>query len=86
MSEPITVTRVLRVRVKDKHAAWLSQRAREVNFVWNYCNELSMKVVDREHRFLSGFDFWPYLKGATRLGEDGSATPAAGYRCGTATV
>jgi IS605 OrfB family transposase len=57
--------RVLRLRVKDKHAAWLSSLAREVNFVFNYCNDLSIKVFERERRFLSGFDFWPFLKGAT---------------------
>lgn len=60
--------RVLRLRVKDRHAKWLSERAREVNTVWNYCNELSHKVWLRERRFLSGFDFWPYLKGATKSG------------------
>ncbi len=58
--------RVLRLRVKDKHAAWLCGLAREVNTVFNYCNELSVKVFDRERRFLSGFDFWPFLKGVTR--------------------
>jgi putative transposase len=55
--------RVLRLRVKDKHAPWLCGLAREVNTV---CNELSMKVFERERRFLSGFDFWPFLKGVTR--------------------
>jgi IS605 OrfB family transposase len=62
------------VRVKDKHAAFLSRLSREVNTVWNFCNELSMKVIERERRFLSGFDFWPYLKGATR-GEEGLSLP-----------
>jgi putative transposase len=61
-----TATRALRLRVKDKHVAWLSGLAREVNTVFNYCNELSVKVFERERRFLSGFDFWPFLKGATR--------------------
>ena len=61
-----TATRVLRLRVKDKHAAWLCSLAREVNTVFNYCNELSGKVFERERRFLSGFDFWPFLKGVTR--------------------
>ncbi|HRO58318.1 MAG TPA: transposase [Burkholderiaceae bacterium] len=60
--------RVLRLRIKDRHARWLSERAREVNTVWNYCNELSHTVWLRERRFLSGFDFWPYLKGATKSG------------------
>src|SRR5260221_2460787 len=58
--------RVLRLRVKDKHAAWLSGLAREVNTVFNYCNELSVKVFERERRFLSGFDFLRVLKGVTR--------------------
>jgi IS605 OrfB family transposase len=61
-----TAIRVLRLRVKDKHAPWLSDLAREVNTVFNYCNELSAKVFERERRFLSGFDFWPFLKGVTR--------------------
>jgi len=61
-----TATRVLRLRVKDKHASWLWGLAREVNTVFNYCNELSVKVFERERRFLSGFDFWPFLKGVTR--------------------
>jgi putative transposase len=57
--------RVLRLRVKGKHATWLCNLAREVNTVFNYCNDLSVKVFERERRFLSGFDFWPFLKGAT---------------------
>lgn len=62
-SQPI---RVLRLRLKDKHVPWLNSLAREVNTVFNYCNELSAKVFERERRFLSGFDFWPFLKGVTR--------------------
>jgi putative transposase len=65
-SSRCTAVRALRLRVKDKHAAWLCALAREVNTVFNYCNELSVKVFERERRFLSGFDFWPFLKGATR--------------------
>jgi hypothetical protein len=61
-----SAVRVLRLRVKDKHAAWLCGLAREVNTVFNYCNDLSVKVFERERRFLSGFDFWPFLKGVTR--------------------
>jgi len=65
-SRPVRNVRVLRLRVKDKHATWLCGLAREVNTVFNYCNELSVKVFERERRFLSGFDFWPFLKGVTR--------------------
>src|SRR5260221_5070141 len=56
--------RVLGLRVKDKHAAWLCGLAREVNTVFNYCNELSVKVFERERRFLSGFDSCRFSKGA----------------------
>ena len=61
-------TRVLRLRLKDKHAAMLDELAGEVNFVWNYCNELAMKVWARERRFMSGYDFHPYTKGAGKAG------------------
>ncbi len=59
-------TRVLRVRVKDRHAAWLCDLAREVNTVWNYCNDLQQQVFARERKLFGGFDFWPFLKGSTR--------------------
>jgi hypothetical protein len=59
--------------------------AREVNTVFNYCHELSMKVFERERRFLSGFDFWPFLKGVTR-GECALHLPShlgmRGWQCG----
>ena len=41
-------TRVLRLRLKDKHARALRERAYWVNQVWNYCNDLSVKVLRRE--------------------------------------
>ena len=62
--------RVLRVRIKDRHAQWLGKRALEVNTVWNYVNDLSRKVWERERRFMSGYDFWPYLRGVTKEGID----------------
>ena len=46
-----SATRVLRLREKDKHAQWLAGLGREVNTVFNYCNELSIKVYERERRF-----------------------------------
>ena len=63
-----TFTRVLRLRLKDKHARALREHAYWVNQVWNYCNDLSSKVLQREHRFLSGFDLQKYTAGATREG------------------
>lgn len=36
--------------------------------VWNYCNDLSFKVFERERRFISAFDLHPYTKGAGDAG------------------
>ena len=63
-----THTKVLRFRLKDRHAAALCRQAREVNLVWNFCNDLSIKVFQREHRFMSGYDFAEYTKGAGKEG------------------
>jgi putative transposase len=63
-----TKTKVLRLRLKDEHAKLLSDLAREVNFVWNYCNELQITMFNRERRFLSGYDFAEFTRGATKEG------------------
>lgn len=59
---------MLRLRLKDKHASALREMACAVNTVWNYCNDLGMKVLDRERRFMTGFDFQKYLNGASKEG------------------
>lgn len=61
-------TRTLRLRLKDKHSALLREQAREVNFVWNYCNELSLKILQREGRFCSSAELDRYTAGATKEG------------------
>jgi len=61
-------TRVLRLRLKDKHATMLRDRAVWVNQIWNYCNDLQQQVWRREKRFLSGYDFAPFTKGAGKEG------------------
>ena len=60
--------RVLRVRLKDKHVVELRAKARAVNMVWNYANDLSMKVLDREGRFIGAFEMQSYLNGASAEG------------------
>jgi putative transposase len=60
--------RTLRIRIKDKHAKYLIELAREVNLVWNFVNELSMKVFQRERRFMSGYDLQKYTNGASKEG------------------
>lgn len=62
--------KTLRIRIKDKHASWLQQQANLVNFVWNYCQEISLKALHRENRFLSGYDLAPFVNGATKEGLD----------------
>ena len=47
-------TKTLRLRIKDKHARVLSAMAREVNQVWNYCNETSHRAIRERSRWLSG--------------------------------
>ena len=48
--------KTLKIRIKDKHATVLNAMAREVNFVWNFCNELSYKHLQRTGKFFSGQD------------------------------
>jgi transposase len=61
-------TRVLRVRIKDKHAPLLRRLAAEVNLVWNYCNEMSQLILRREGRFVSAGEFDALTAGATKAG------------------
>jgi putative transposase len=68
MTKPVLATRVLRLRLKDKHAAQLCAMARDVNLVWNYCNELSAKVFERERRFIGTYELHQYLAGASKEG------------------
>ncbi len=46
----------------------LSEMASAVNFVWNYCNDLSLKVLQREQRFIGAHELQGYLNGASREG------------------
>lgn len=55
-------------RVKDKHAARLNAQARAVNFVWNYCNEVQHRAVKSHRPWLSGYDLWKLVAGATKEG------------------
>jgi putative transposase len=57
-----------RIRIRDKHASVLDDMARQVNLVWNYCNELSTKHLKRTGKFMSGYDLQKYTAGATKEG------------------
>jgi putative transposase len=58
--------KTLQVRVKDKHAKILSAQARQVNFVWNYINELSSRSIRERGVFLSDFDIQAYTNGSAK--------------------
>ena len=58
--------KTLKLRIKDKHATWLNQLAAEVNFVWNYVNDLCFKHLQRKGKFFSAFDVAEYTKGASK--------------------
>ena len=51
-----TITKTLRLRIKDKHVPLLRRMAREVNTVWNYCNQANRDYWRKHRRHLTGFD------------------------------
>ena len=57
------MTKTLKLRIKDKHAAVLRQMAREVNQVFNFCNETSIKAIREKHQWLSGYDLLERIYG-----------------------
>jgi hypothetical protein len=42
---PVSVTRTLHLKVRPEAYAWLDSAAIEVNQVFNYCNETSLKAA-----------------------------------------
>lgn len=58
--------KTLKVRVKDKHKSVLCQMAKNVNFVWNYLNELSHRSIVEHKRFLSNYDLQKYTDGSAK--------------------
>ena len=58
--------KTLKLRIKDKHSKVLDQLASEVNFVWNYVNDLSFKHLQRKQQFFSAYDIAKYTKGASK--------------------
>jgi IS605 OrfB family transposase len=62
--------KTLKLRIKDKHTSVLNQLARQVNFVWNYGNDLCFKYLQRTGKFFSAFGLHTYTKGASKAGLD----------------
>ena len=61
-----TTVRTLRLRLKDKHAKLLNSQAIEVNFVWNFTQELCLKHLERTGKFMSAFDVAAYVNSQPR--------------------
>ncbi len=59
-------TKTLKLRVKDKHAKVLLAMAREVNQVWNFCNETSHRAICERRQFLSGYDLQKLTNGFSK--------------------
>ena len=59
-------TKTLRLRIKDKHARVLAAMAREVNQVWNFCNETSRRAIRERHQWLSGYDLQKLTNGFSK--------------------
>ena len=62
------MTRTLKLRIKDKHACFLLKQSIEVNQVCNFCQESSLKILQRERRFCTGYDQDALTSGATKEG------------------
>ncbi|MBF7685644.1 transposase [Acinetobacter sp. B10A] len=58
--------KTLKLRIKDKHCKVLDQLASEVNFVWNYVNDLCFKHLKKTGKFFSAYDVAKYTKGTSK--------------------
>ena len=58
--------KTLKLRIKDKHTPVLNQLATEVNFVWNYVNDLCFTHLKRTGKFFSAYDVAQYTTGASK--------------------
>lgn len=58
--------KTLKLRIKDKHCKVLDQLASEVNFVWNYVNDLCFNHLQRKGQFFSAYDVAKYPKAHQR--------------------
>lgn len=68
----VSFTRTLRLKVRAEAYAWLNLAAIEVNRVWNYCNETSLKATETsverpKPKWLSGFDLCHLTAGMTEF-------------------
>lgn len=58
--------KTLKLRIKDKHQKVFVSMAREVNTVWNFCNETSHRSIRERCKWLSGFDLQKLTDGFSK--------------------
>lgn len=66
MISAVKTLTALQLRIKDKHASVLSQMAREVNQVFNFCNEISRRAIRERCQWLSGYDLQKLTAGLSQ--------------------
>lgn len=64
------MNRTYQFKVKSAYTKKLLRLSSEVNFVWNYLNDLNYYHTKNYGTFLSSYEMWEYLKGCTS-GENG---------------
>jgi IS605 OrfB family transposase len=66
---PLWFTRTLRLKVRAEAYAWLNAAAVEVNEVFNYCNDTSIRAAtrtDTRRKWMTGFDLCSLTAGASQ--------------------
>jgi len=62
----VKAIQTLKLRIKDKHSKVLCAMAREVNQVFNFCNETSLKAIQGRNKWLSGYDLQKLTAGHSK--------------------
>ena len=62
----VETLKTLKLRIKDRHCKVLVAMAREVNQVFNFCNETSMRAIGERHQWLSGYDLQKLTAGFSK--------------------
>lgn len=61
-----TVVKTIKLRIKDKHAGVLRRMARDVNMVWNFANETSIRAIRERGKWLSAYDLQKLTAGYSK--------------------
>ena len=77
--------KTLKLRIKDKHAKAMLAMARDVNTVWNFCNETQYRSLkrycNRPKVWLSGFDLQKLTNGFVKCDGVAVGSPTVQQTC-----